>query len=1134
MSNIIGFNGGLFTTSHISAKTELQINNNAVISSSALGDSIKSSKLTSLGTIIDLKATNGTIDTLSVGVLNTSNTNISNISGNSIVYTSGTIPTLTTTRLLATNGTTTNFNINNSTIGALYSDTIDTNEFNASDGIFETLETTSGTANSMSITSCTTGNLYTSNININNSTTNNMKTTNGTISSLYSTALNATNGTIASLYMTNGTASNMVLSSCTASSLSVGSIMITGGTLNIATNQMTNLSATNATITNSTLTNQTTTNATIGSLISNNIDATVGAFNTLDIVTGTLSNLLVSSCTVGRLISTTSISCGINPMTAGSLTISSLVSGGLISNGTNSMTTGALSVSSIVSNGLINNGTNSMTTGALTTRSIVSGGLITAGTNPITCGALNTTSIVSSGIISCGTNSMTSGALNTTGIVSSGSISCGTNSMTCGSLNTTSIVSSGLINTGTNSLISGAINCGGIISTGGFTNASNPMTTGLLNTTGIQSLGIINNGTNSMTTGALSVSSIQSSGIINNGTNSMTTGALSVSSIQSTGAFNNGTNSMTSGSISSNIVSSNNINGNSLYSGISTSRRYPPDSVTYILISSTSTLYVFRIAPTTSGNFYGNGTYYISTGCTYNNQTTLPNLVDSGSNTSWQGSSNASTQNDYTSGIFNITSGSNSVTSLIVGGKSYYGIWLKYQLPCMINLTGVRFLSNTTNIPSIFYIFGSHDNTNYTLLYDNTLSPLTGLSSSIINTIAISTIGYYCIFMIMFNQLSTGSFVGFTDFNLLGTEAGLVSLTNSTYSKQYTVISTLNDNIDVGLLNDNNGSTWYGLGKSIDSGIEGMVQLAGYSGIAFKTATPTTQPAMIISSSGNVGIGTTNPYFPMVITSAGRSLATYLELQGNNLDTNTIGRLRYNDGYSNIPFRSTETIALQVNNGIQTGIGIYVTSDQRIKTNIIEADTSIVLDKLMQLPLMTYNYIDHVESGIEKVYGMIAQKVEKVLPEAITIIKHTIPSIYKFATNIQLSGDNIIISVDIPETSELKVNGIVELIIEGKNEKYQTKLISFTSDELVVPKWTDFDKTKKIFVYGSEVDDFHVLDKPYMGVFCMGGIQELNKRNDTLKTKITLLEEKITQQDQKIQSLQQQMTTVLLHLNINQ
>lgn len=137
------------------------------------------------------------------------------------------------------------------------------------------------------------------------------------------------------------------------------------------------------------------------------------------------------------------------------------------------------------------------------------------------------------------------------------------------------------------------------------------------------------------------------------------------------------------------------------------------------------------------------------------------------------------------------------------------------------------------------------------------------------------------------------------------------------------------------------------------------------------------------------------------------------------------------------------------------------------------------------------------------------------------------------ATSVELSEDeiNVIITVDIPETAELKVDGKIELVVENMKEKHTTIVVSFTSYELVVPKWDDFDETKNVFVVGPEINDYHTLDKPYLAVVCMGGIQELSARNDTLTARVTALETTNTTLQQQIATLNQLVSSLIDKVN---
>ena len=139
-------------------------------------------------------------------------------------------------------------------------------------------------------------------------------------------------------------------------------------------------------------------------------------------------------------------------------------------------------------------------------------------------------------------------------------------------------------------------------------------------------------------------------------------------------------------------------------------------------------------------------------------------------------------------------------------------------------------------------------------------------------------------------------------------------------------------------------------------------------------------------------------------------------------------------------------------------------------------------------------------------YGLIAQEVKQIVPEAINILTASIPSIYMDAKNILLTDDNlnVIIIVDIPTNSNLRIGGNVELVVD--NETKLVKVIVFTITTLIVEKWNNFNINQNVFVYGAEINDFHILDKDYMGILNMGGIQELTKKKTIIEAQINTLE----------------------------
>ena len=276
--------------------------------------------------------------------------------------------------------------------------------------------------------------------------------------------------------------------------------------------------------------------------------------------------------------------------------------------------------------------------------------------------------------------------------------------------------------------------------------------------------------------------------------------------------------------------------------------------------------------------------------------------------------------------------------------------------------------------------------------------------------------------------------------------------------------------------------------------------------------------SLYVKNNGYVGIGTPTPQFPLDVANS-VAWSTGYPYQVYSLG---------------MPAGTEQVYSIRGSYSFWTFYGGYLSSsDRRKKTNINNADTSTALGKILSLPLKTYNYIDKVADGDELVYGLIAQEVKEIMPEAITLGTAYIPSIYKLATDIELSEDetNVIITVDIPETSELKVGGKVELVVENMKEKHNAIVVSFTSYELVVPKWDDFDDTKNVFVVGPEINDYHTLDKPYLAVVCMGGIQELSAMNDTLTERVTALETTNTTLQQQIATLNQLVSSLIDKVN---
>jgi hypothetical protein len=162
---------------------------------------------------------------------------------------------------------------------------------------------------------------------------------------------------------------------------------------------------------------------------------------------------------------------------------------------------------------------------------------------------------------------------------------------------------------------------------------------------------------------------------------------------------------------------------------------------------------------------------------------------------------------------------------------------------------------------------------------------------------------------------------------------------------------------------------------------------------------------------------------------------------------------------------------------------IASSSDSRIKNNINNINDNNALIKILAIEPKTYNYIDIVEKGSNVVYGFIAQQIKEVIPEAVNIQKSVIPNIY---SAYECSSNIINITSNI---EKLKINDTISIIQENIERKNYT--ITEIIPESNQIKINENLEGNNCFVYGTEVDDFHALNKDYIFTLNVCATQEL-------------------------------------------
>jgi hypothetical protein len=227
---------------------------------------------------------------------------------------------------------------------------------------------------------------------------------------------------------------------------------------------------------------------------------------------------------------------------------------------------------------------------------------------------------------------------------------------------------------------------------------------------------------------------------------------------------------------------------------------------------------------------------------------------------------------------------------------------------------------------------------------------------------------------------------------------------------------------------------------------------------------------LTLFQNGNVGIGLANP-------------STKLDVASGSWSPNLANVRWFNYNGVSTPYASAtmNNICAAFRSDILVYSQVVTSSDNRIKKNIQDINDDTALQKILAIEPKTYNYIDEVERGSNLVYGFIAQQIREVIPHAVKLTSQVVPNIYKLCD----CSSNIIYLDDI---SKLNINDKIDIMTETKAQTQYT--ITDVGSNYFVINEPSLDSTK-CFVYGTEVDDFHTIDKSYIYTLNVCATQEL-------------------------------------------
>jgi len=307
--------------------------------------------------------------------------------------------------------------------------------------------------------------------------------------------------------------------------------------------------------------------------------------------------------------------------------------------------------------------------------------------------------------------------------------------------------------------------------------------------------------------------------------------------------------------------------------------------------------------------------------------------------------------------------------------------------------------------------------------------------------------------------------------------------------------------------------------------------------------------SLAVTNGGRVGIGTLSPGYTLDVNGSFKATSALfttnqVQITGYNTENGWNGTSRYGMGhmwngtnrtYYNHSGGFNPQIGLKVTKGIWSQYNLFASSDIRIKENIRDVSDNLSLQQLRELPCVNYEYKDKIARGDGYTTGFIAQDVKRIMPNAVSFQKKIIPNEMRdinprWTTLTDVSGNETykLTIDDLQDVGGVKYKFYVSNDISGNDisgnevmkEVVGNQDNTFTFEE----KWFN------VFMYGKEVDDFHIIDKQKIFAVAFSATQEIDRIQQAEKTKLAAAETKLTAAEAEIATLKTTLTDVLARL----
>jgi hypothetical protein len=247
------------------------------------------------------------------------------------------------------------------------------------------------------------------------------------------------------------------------------------------------------------------------------------------------------------------------------------------------------------------------------------------------------------------------------------------------------------------------------------------------------------------------------------------------------------------------------------------------------------------------------------------------------------------------------------------------------------------------------------------------------------------------------------------------------------------------------------------------------------------------------------------------------------------------------------------------------GEAIFVTSDQRIKTNIVNLNADKMINVFRNLRPISFDFIDPMKNYGKKHFGFIAQEVNEVLPEGISLNSDVIPNNmmkgditkpseteHNFTlkpTDTDITLQYLLLTTDTPLIFDISNSysstNIYKFKIYGGEKWTKEQDIYICSDYNVTDdKYTYVIGMKKdvydvviteptLFVYGQYVNDLHILEHDTIYTVATAALQEVDRQQQADKVRIAELENQVSNLEAKVSAQQSLINNILERLKSN-